>query len=91
MIVVEDTDITPENLVEYGYDSDIIDALKLMTHDKSVPYMDYVREIKKNPIATKVKKTDLDHNSDITRLDTVDDKARVRAEKYKQAVEILNS
>ena len=89
--VVEDTDITLSDLAEYGFDDEIIDALKLMTHNKSVPYMDYVRKIKKNPIATKVKKADLAHNSDLTRLDYVDDKAKARVEKYKKAIEIFNS
>ena len=60
-----------------------------MTHAPDVPYMDYVREIKKNPIARAVKIADLTHNSDMTRLDTVDDYAIRRAEKYAEALKIL--
>ena len=89
--VVEDTVITLQNLAEYGFDDEIIEALRLMTHDKSVSYMDYVREIKKNPIAVKVKIADLMHNSDLSRLDIVDDKAKARVEKYQKAIEILKS
>lgn len=60
-----------------------------LLHDDAVLYMDYVRVIKKNPIATKVKLADLRHNSDLTRLDVVDEKAMKRAEKYKEAIKIL--
>lgn len=89
--VVEDTDITFEELERAGFGGEIIGALKLLTHDDAVPYMEYVGEIKKNPIAAKVKLADLRHNSDLTRLDVVDDKARARAEKYRKAIELLTS
>lgn len=87
--VVEDTDITFEQLVEAGFPEKIITALKAMTHVDGEPYMDYVKAIKNNPIATKVKLADLRHNSDLTRLDKVDEKALKRVEKYKDAMEIL--
>lgn len=88
--VVEDTDITFEQLESEGFTKSIIDALKLMTHDDDTPYMDYVRLIKTNSIATTVKLADLRHNSDLTRLDIVDEKALARAEKYKEAIEMLS-
>ena len=53
--VVEDTDMTFEKILEFGFTVEIVDALKLLTHDDSVPYMDYVKEIAKNPIAKAVK------------------------------------
>lgn len=87
--VVEDANITFDRLSELGFTNEIIEALKLLTHDDSVPYMDYVKEIAKNPIAKAVKLADLAHNSDLTRLDVVDEKALKRAEKYKQAIELL--
>lgn len=87
--VVEDTDISLEDLKQEGFSEEILKALKLMTHDDFVPYMDYVKKIKTNPIATKVKLADLKHNSDLTRLDIVDQKAIKRAEKYKEAIEML--
>ena len=87
--VVEDTDITFEDLEKEGFSKDIIDALRLMTHDESVPYMEYIKLIKTNSIATVVKLADLKHNSDLTRLDVVDEKATKRAEKYKTAIELL--
>lgn len=88
--VVEDTDITFVQLEDAGFPDEIIAALKLMTHDDSVPYMDYIKMIKTNPLATTVKLADLIHNSDLTRLDTVDEKARKRVEKYAKAIALLS-
>lgn len=87
--VVEDSDITFEDLAKMGFSGEIIDVLKLLTHSDDTPYMDYVREIKKNPTATKVKIADLKHNSDTTRLDVVDEWAIKRNEKYTEALRIL--
>ena len=87
--VVEDSDYTLADLTAMGFETVITDALALLTHDENVPYMDYVAEIKKNPVATAVKKADLCHNSDLSRLDTVDEKALARQEKYKKAYAFL--
>lgn len=89
--VVEDTDYTLEDLSGMGFGKDVIDALALLTHDPAVPYMDYVALIKNNPIAKKVKLSDLSHNSDLSRMDVVDEKALKRNEKYKKAIDFLNS
>ncbi len=87
--VVEDTDITFEDLSKMGFPKEVIVALTLLTHKKDVPYLDYVSAIKKNEIAMKVKFADLKHNSDITRIETYDDNAKERIAKYKEAIEIL--
>ncbi len=89
--VIEDTDHTISDLISMGYPDEIIDALKLLTHAEGIDYFDYVRDIKGNPIAKAVKLADLRHNSDITRLNKVDDKALKRVDKYKQAMELLLS
>ena len=88
--VVEDTDMTFADLKREGFNQNIIDALKLLTHDLEVPYMDYVSKIKQNPLARKVKLADLKHNSDLTRLDIVDERIMERVEKYKKAIELLS-
>ena len=89
--VVEDTDYTLQDLAAMGFDPVVIDALALLTHDDATPYMDYVRAIKENPIARAVKIADLKHNSDLSRLDAVDEKALQRAEKYRQALALLEA
>ncbi len=87
--VVEDTDYTIDDLKEMGFPEKVTDAIALLTHDKAVPYMEYVEKIKPNPVARAVKLADLAHNSDPSRLDTTDEKALKRQEKYKKAMEIL--
>lgn len=87
--VVEDTDYTFDDLKKMGFPSEVLDALKLLTHEDTVPYMDYVAMIKPNPIAKAVKLADLRHNSDITRLDTVDEWAMKRQQKYLDAIKFL--
>lgn len=87
--VVEDTDYTLEELIAMGFPKPVTDALALMTHDENVPYLDYVAKLKDNPVARQVKLADLKHNSDLTRLDRVDEKALERVEKYRKAMELL--
>lgn len=91
--VAEDTDISLEKLAE-DFPEEIINALRLLTHDKNIDYFDYVREIKKNPIAKKVKLADLKHNSNLDRMTasgiTPTEKDLKRREKYLKAIEILN-
>ena len=64
--VVEDTPITLSDL-EQILPAQVVEIVRLLTHDEGVDYFDYIREIKKNPIATKVKLEDLKHNSDESR------------------------
>ncbi len=87
--VAEDTDITLEEIGEMGFSEAVMEALRLLTHEPGTPYMEYVRKIKENPVARAVKQADLKHNSDLTRLDNVDEKALKRVEKYKEALKIL--
>ena len=86
---VEDTEVTFEQL-ENEFSDNVIQALKLLTHDKSVDYMDYVVNLKDNQIARKVKLADLRHNSDPTRLEKPTEKDIRRREKYKKAILILS-
>ena len=87
--VVEDSNYTFADLEKMGYPPVVLEALRLLTHDDSVPYLDYVREVKKNPVAATVKLADLRHNSDLSRLDTVTEQALARREKYLQAQALL--
>lgn len=65
------------------------EALLLMTHDKTVDYLDYVKAIKTNPIARVVKLSDLKQNSNLNRLKKVTKKDIKRKEKYRKAQQIL--
>ena len=62
--VVEDTSFTFEDLLKRGVDEPIVEALRILTHTKDMPYEDYVKRIAQsgNDIAIHVKYNDLCHN-----------------------------
>jgi len=75
-----------------GFGDAVVEALALLTHDPSVPYFDYIKSIAENPIAKKVKLADLEHNSDITRLNHEPTrKDSDRNHKYMLAMTILEN
>ncbi len=87
--VMEDADYTEDDLRRMGFSEEVLAALVRMTHDPAVPYMDYVAAIARDPIARVVKLADLRHNSDLTRLPEITDRDRLRVEKYKAAIALL--
>ena len=89
--VVEDTDLTFTDL-EQIFPAQVLEIVRLLTHDENIDYFDYIREIKKNPIATKVKLEDLKHNSDESRSigsNLTQDQLLYWKTKYAKAKEIL--
>lgn len=81
--IVEDTEITIEDLKVYGFDDEIVDAIRLLTRDKNSTYEEYIGNLFKNPIAVKVKLKDLEHNMDLTRLPNgLTEKDKKRNERY---------
>lgn len=62
--VVEDTDYTFDALIEMGVSAHIVDALRLLTHEKGTDYLEYVKRIARsgNELAIAVKLNDLRHN-----------------------------
>ena len=90
--VVEDTAVTIEEL-EQEFPKEVTGVLRLLTHEKGTDYFDYVRAIKGNPVAVKVKLADLAHNSDETRFAGCDEIPAEQLikwrEKYARARRIL--
>ena len=89
--VVEDTAVSMEDLAR-EFPREVMEVLKLLTHADEVDYFDYVRAIKSNPIAVKVKLADLAHNSDQIRCvgsDLTEEKLAYFRQKYQKARAIL--
>ena len=84
---VEDTAVTLEELAE-SFPREIVEAVDLLTHREGVEYFDYVRSIRANPVAVKVKLADLRHNGDPKRISNQGN-AEKRREKYAKAWKIL--
>jgi len=68
----------------------VINALKLLTHDRDVPYDDYISALAHSEDARIVKMADLRHNSDIMRMKGLRKKDFDRLEKYHRAYMYLS-
>ena len=86
--VVEDTSTTFKEL-EKEFSCEVIEILKLLTHDKKTDYMSYIKKLKNNSVAKNVKIAHIKHNADESRLDKVTANDILRRNKYKKALEIL--
>lgn len=66
--LVEDTDVTIEDLKTRGFAAEVLAAVDLVTHKSEDSYAEYVVRIKENPIARSVKLSDLRDNSAMGRI-----------------------
>jgi (p)ppGpp synthase/HD superfamily hydrolase len=82
--VVEDTDVTFNDLSEMGFTKRVVDALRLLTKYRGQTHREYVDGIKTNKDAILVKLADLRHNSDIRRLKGITEKDTARLRKYNE-------
>ena len=89
--VIEDTELTLENLYEYDFSKEVIEAVDIITKKRGEDYQSYLNSVKKNKLARAVKLADLRHNSNLTRLTKVTEKDIERKEKYQKAIDFLNS
>lgn len=89
--VLEDGSCTLYDLKKLGIPPQVLDALKLLTRSRQEPYLEYICRVACSPIAAQVKLADLDHNLDLSRLDTVTEKDRTRTEQYALARTILSN
>lgn len=91
--VVEDTDITFDDLLEMGFPVESVDAVRVLTKTDDADYEAYVRNIRENPIARRVKIADIRHNMDLSRIgmteETMTDSVRTRREKYQKSYDYL--
>ena len=87
--VLEDTQMQMEDLRAEGMPENILEALGILKHDLTVPYMEYILVIRQNALARKVKLADLAHNSELSRLSEVTAYDRRRRMKYLIAASLL--
>ena len=80
--IVEDTDVTYEELREIGFSERVIAGIKALTKVKGQTHDEYKAGILANTDAIIVKMADLRHNSDIRRLKGVTEKDIKRIVKY---------
>ncbi|GAB1421923.1 HD domain-containing protein [Anaerolineales bacterium] len=88
--VVEDSDLTFNDLLEQGFPARIVEAIKCLTHPKEEAWMDYIERIGQNPLATRVKLADLQDNLNLRRLGHLQEKDLDRYNRYLQAWKYLS-
>ncbi len=89
--VVEDSSYSFDELVIDGFSDRVLAALILLSHDENEDYLqDYIPKVCTNYDAIRVKRKDLEHNSDITRLKEINDKDIIRLKKYHSAFTMLD-
>lgn len=88
--VIEDTDVTAEQLRDWSFLPDTIAAVEAITHRRHEPRADYYARVKANPLALRVKLADIASNTDPERMALLDEETQVRlTEKYRKAIEAL--
>ena len=80
--IIEDTNVTYNQLVEEGFSQRVINAIRCLTKQRGETYDEYKLRVFSNKDAMMVKLADLRHNSDIRRLKGVTEKDLTRIEKY---------
>ena len=83
--VLEDTDITAEDLRRAGFSEEILAALNCLTHREEEGYMEYIERVCGNGLAVRVKYADLTDNMDLSRIPHPTERDFARLEKYKKA------
>lgn len=89
--VVEDSEYTVDDLIEEGFSPRVVDALVKLTHIPNVSYKQYIKSIKTNVDATLVKISDIEDNSQISRLKGLREKDINRMIKYNRAYMYLTN
>lgn len=83
--LLEDTPTQASELTGLGFSDKTISLLNLLTHNPATDYMEYIKAISVSPEASEIKRRDLEHNSNITRLKGLTKKDMDRMEKYHRA------
>jgi (p)ppGpp synthase/HD superfamily hydrolase len=84
--VVEDSNMTLFDLKNEGFSSNVIEALDCLTRRADESYEQFIKRIKLNPLASKVKLLDLEDNCDINRIPKPTDTDYARIDRYKKAI-----
>ena len=81
--VVEDSEITVDDLADVGFSPNITEAVSLLTKTKTTDYDSYIQGIKSNPLARAVKIADMTSNLE-------DTPTPEQVEKYTKGLEVLS-
>jgi (p)ppGpp synthase/HD superfamily hydrolase len=83
--VVEDTEITHDDLQKEGFPKSVLEAVHCLTHRDGEAYDNYIERIKQDEIAREVKLADLRDNMSMPRIPELADRDLARMKKYHRA------
>jgi (p)ppGpp synthase/HD superfamily hydrolase len=88
--ILEDTDWKESDLIREGFSFDIISLINILTHKENESYDSYIRRVALDERTKAIKKADLEHNSQITRMKGLTQKDFERLQKYFTAYKYLS-
>jgi GTP diphosphokinase / guanosine-3',5'-bis(diphosphate) 3'-diphosphatase len=88
---VEDSALTLEQLLEAGFDTDIVTAIDAITKRPGEAYDMYLERVMANPIALQVKIADMSDNLNIARIAEPTAKDWQRLQKYREILPKLQA
>ena len=89
--VIEDSDISAEDLLAEGIPQNIVTAVQALTKQDDENYELFIARVLENKLAAKVKKLDIEDNINILRLNSISNKDLERIAKYHKAWQVLNN
>lgn len=87
--VVEDSDLTLDDLRQRGYSQTVLDAVDALTRREAESYEAFVQRAKTNRIARRVKLADIEDNMDLRRLADLGERDVSRLRRYQAARAVL--
>ena len=87
--IVEDTDVTLDDLLREGFPAEVVDAIDALTKRPGETRLDAAKRARANPIARAVKLADVADNMDLDRLDAPTEKDFARLEQYERVRRVL--
>ncbi len=88
--VIEDTNISLNELREEGFSEEVLVILDLLTKKEQEDYSTFIDRISKNETACRVKIADLQDNMNLSRIKSPSIEDKKRVEKYMDAFEKLH-
>ncbi len=87
--VVEDSDVTLDDLCRAGFSPAIVEAVDALTRREGETYDLYVARTAYLPLAKRVKVADLEDNMDLRRRWHLEERDRERMNRYRRAYRVL--
>ena len=88
--VVEDSEWTLDDLLAEGIWPEVVEGVDAITKRAGEAYEIYLDRVKANSLALAVKRADLQHNMDLSRIANPTEKDFARIEKYRWALKYLS-